>query len=199
MVLLLHKFWQFSIQLFLTIKYVNVVHPLCWRPDKIHVVQCSSFIWAQCCSTWFSVFPAVHHILHRGSSCSNCSEYRSSFATLVWHCLQTASVVVHHFTLHQLLFITDRCSSQLPIPHHSPILFVIGSQCDPVSSSTILPLNLPPQLRWDWMEVYGLQKDFGIACQICCGLICLPMSRVVYHPWVARVLSGLRCILRSHV
>ena len=67
--------------------------------------------------------------------------------------------------------------------------------CYPVSSSIILPLNLPPQLRWDWMEVYGLQKDFGIACLICCGLICWPMSRVVNHPWVARVLSGLRCIL----
>ena len=67
--------------------------------------------------------------------------------------------------------------------------------CYPVSSSTILPLNLPPQLRWDWMEVYGLQKDFGIACLICCGLICWPMSRVVYHPWVAWVSSGLRCIL----
>ena len=29
----------------------------------------------------------------------------------------------------------------------------------------------------------------------CCGLICWPMSRVVYHPWVAWVSSGLRCIL----
>ena len=67
--------------------------------------------------------------------------------------------------------------------------------CYPVSSSIILPLNLPPQLRWDWMEVYGLQKDFGIACLICCGLICWPMSRVVYHHWVAWVSSGLRCIL----
>ena len=178
MVLLLHKFWQFSIQLFLTIKYVKVVHPLCWPPDAIHVVQCSSFIWAQCCSTWFSVFPAVHHILHRGSSCSNCSEYRSSFATLVWHCLQTASVVVHHFTLHQLLFITDRCSSQLPIRHHSPILFVIGSQCDPVSSSIILTLNLPPQLRWDCGRIVNCAGIETIAILISATFVNTALSTV---------------------
>ena len=124
------------------------------------------------------MFPAVHHILHRGSSCSNCSEYRSSFATLVWHCLQTASVVVHHFTLHQLLFITDRCSSQLPIRHHSPILFVIGSQCDPVSSSIILTLNLPPQLRWDCGRIVNCAGIETIAILISATFVNTALSTV---------------------
>ena len=77
--------------------------------NGLPVVQCSSIICTQCCSTWFSSFFIVHCIVHWGSSYVYGSAFRLFLIILVWHHIgcffppySTCSsrvIILHHCTM----------------------------------------------------------------------------------------------------